>query len=113
MNKNNNRTENNVIYSTDPDWGKKSPEEPANEPVNRNKPVLRISLDRKRRAGKQVTMIEGVQTHELNDVCKKLKSRCATGGTVKDGNIELQGDHRKKAAAELGTSGYKYKFTGG
>lgn len=107
------RTERAVVYSTDPDWGKKSSEEPASEPVKGNIPVLRISLDRKHRAGKQVTLIEGVPSHELNDICKRLKSRCATGGTVKDGNIELQGDHRKKAAAELESSGYKFKFIGG
>ena len=97
MNKINNRTNKEVIYSTDPDWRKKSLEEPVNEPVKGNKPVLRISLDRKHRARKQVTLIEGVPNHALNDICKQLKSQCANGGTVKDGNIVLHGDHRKKA----------------
>jgi translation initiation factor 1 len=49
----------------------------------------------------------------MKSLGKRLKRACGTGGTVKDGNIEIQGDHRDKVAAELQALGYKTKFTGG
>ena len=49
----------------------------------------------------------------MKSLGKQLKRACGTGGTVKDGNIEIQGDHREKVAAELEALGYKTKFTGG
>ncbi len=57
----------------------------------------------KRTFGKQITLIEGINQKEINliDLGKKLKSKFACGGTVKDGNIELQGDHKDKVKQEL------------
>ena len=57
----------------------------------------------KRTFGKQITLIEGINQKEINltDLAKKLKSKFACGGTVKDGNIELQGDHKDKVKQEL------------
>jgi translation initiation factor 1 len=49
----------------------------------------------------------------MKSLSKRLKQACGTGGTVKDGNIEIQGDHRDKVADELRALGYKTKFTGG
>jgi len=49
----------------------------------------------------------------MKSLGKQLKQACGSGGTVKDGNIEIQGDHRDKVAAELGALGYKTKFVGG
>ena len=61
----------------------------------------------KRRYGKMVTIVEGINANDIdiNDLARQLKTKCASGGTVKDGNIELQGDHKKKvheALLELG-----------
>lgn len=101
-----------VVYSTDPDWTPDTAE--AAEPVSEAAPkaVIRIELDKKQRAGKKVTVISHLPSHELETVCKKLKSVCATGGTVKNSTIELQGDQRKKASAQLTAQGYKVKVIG-
>jgi len=61
----------------------------------------------KRRYGKMVTIVEGINANDIdiNDLARQLKTKCASGGTVKDGRIELQGDHKKKvqdAPVELG-----------
>jgi translation initiation factor 1 len=63
----------------------------------------------KRRYGKTVTIIEGINPSEidLEDLAKQLKTRCASGGTVKEGNIELQGDHKKKVQSVLEDLGFK------
>jgi len=62
----------------------------------------------KRRYGKMVTIIEGINSSDIDidDLARKLKTKCASGGTVKDGNIELQGDHKKKVRAELEKMGF-------
>ncbi len=57
----------------------------------------------KRRYGKMVTIIEGIDANDIdiNDLARQLKTKCASGGTVKEGNIELQGDHKKKVMEAL------------
>ncbi len=67
------------------------------EQLIREQQVIKIRLDR-RKFGKEVTIIEGLvdSPDNLKKLAKKLKSRLATGGTVKDGKIELQGDHRHR-----------------
>jgi translation initiation factor 1 len=66
-----------------------------------------ISIDR-RRYGKIVTKIEGIldSAIDINELAKLLKNKCAAGGTVKGRVIELQGDHKKRAAAVLSTNGF-------
>lgn len=65
----------------------------------------------KRRYGKTVTIIEGLDTDiDIEGLAKTLKTKCASGGTVKDGNIELQGDHKKKVQKALEVLGYKVKI---
>lgn len=63
----------------------------------------------KRRYGKMVTMIEGIDDTaiDINQLAKILKSACASGGTVKDRTIELQGDHKKRASKVLENNGYR------
>ncbi len=62
----------------------------------------------KRRYGKTVTIVEGIESQDidLNDLAKTLKTKCASGGTVKDGKIELQGDHKKKVEEILTEMGF-------
>ncbi|HWQ84015.1 MAG TPA: translation initiation factor, partial [Anaerolineales bacterium] len=77
--------------------------------------VAAISRDRKGRGGKTVTLIRDLQLNpdDLKALLKQLKQTCATGGTIKDGVIEIQGDHRTQIAEKLRTMGYKTKFVGG
>ncbi len=67
------------------------------EQLIREQQFIKIRLDR-RKFGKEVTIIEGItgNTSELKQIASKLKSKLATGGTVKEGRIELQGDHRHR-----------------
>lgn len=61
----------------------------------------------RRRYGKLVTIVEGLRGINLNELAKKLKTKCASGGTVKNNAIELQGDHKKKAQLVLQELGLK------
>jgi translation initiation factor 1 len=74
-----------------------------------------IQRETKGRGGKTVTVVRNLQLapQELKALATQLKQACGTGGTVKDGAIEIQGDHREKIAATLRSLGYKTKFTGG
>lgn len=65
--------------------------------------TVRILIDRKGRKGKTVTLVTGLRHNPdtMRDLAHILKERCGTGGTVKEGNIELQGDQRERAKAEL------------
>ena len=77
--------------------------------------MAHIQREKKGRRGKTVTVIQNLQlsADDIKSLSKRLKQACGSGGTVKDGAIEIQGDHRDKVAAELGALGYKTKFTGG
>lgn len=77
--------------------------------------VVRVSRDKKQRRGKVVTVITGVPLAEadLTDLAGRLKRLCGTGGTVKDGTIEIQGDHRDRLADVLRDLGYQVKLAGG
>ena len=77
--------------------------------------IVRVMRDRKQRGGKTVTVIDGVMGSEaeLTTLAQQLKKLCGSGGTVKDGNIEIQGDHCDKVMAKLTALGYKVKRAGG
>jgi translation initiation factor 1 len=77
--------------------------------------IVRVMRDRKQRGGKTVTVITGVMGSEaeLTALGQQLKKLCGSGGTVKDGNIEIQGDHCEKVMAKLTSLGYKVKRAGG
>jgi translation initiation factor 1 len=76
---------------------------------------LRVQATRAGRKGKTVTVITGFQTKPevLADLVKQLKSQCGSGGTVKDNEIEIQGDHKQKILEILIKLGYKAKISGG
>ena len=77
--------------------------------------IVRVSLDTKGRKGKGVTLVKGVplDAPALAQLGKQLKAACGSGGTVKDGVIEVQGDHRATVIAALQKQGYSVKQAGG
>ena len=76
---------------------------------------VRVGRETKGRKGKGVTVVTGLPLagDELVALAKDLKARCGAGGTVRDGIIEIQGDHRDRLVAELQTRGYRAKKSGG
>ncbi|MCW6036633.1 translation initiation factor [Spirulina subsalsa FACHB-351] len=76
---------------------------------------LFIQASRKGRKGKTVTVISGFQCKAttLADLLKELKTKCGTGGTVKENTLEIQGDHKQKLLALLTEMGYRAKISGG
>ncbi len=96
-----------IVYSTDPDF--KVEEEKLEKPIlPAAQQLLKVLLDRKQRAGKSVTLIIGFEgnVNDLEELGKKLKTFCGTGGTVKDGEIIVQGDNREKIVQWLFKNGY-------
>lgn len=77
--------------------------------------IVRVRREVKGRRGKTVTTVSGVPLPdaELRALAAELKRRCGTGGSSKDGVIEIQGDHREVLVAELETRGYSVKLAGG
>jgi translation initiation factor 1 len=77
--------------------------------------IVRVSLDTKGRKGKGVTLITGLllKADELKTLGKELKQKCGVGGAVKDGNIEIQGDHRDKVIELLKARSFHVKRSGG
>lgn len=74
-----------------------------------------IRREKKGRGGKTVTVVYNLRLppDRLKELGKQLRQACGTGGTVKEGTIEIQGDHREKVAEALHAVGYRTKFTGG
>lgn len=105
----------NVVYSTNPDYGYDHDGEDEEDTLDANKQKLKVSIDRKKRKGKSVTLIEGfVGTNDdLKDLAKTLKSKCGVGGSAKDGEIIIQGELKQKVADILTNLGYKVKQVGG
>ena len=105
---------NGTVYSTNPDFVFDYGEEEVVtlDPAKQN---LRIMLDKKQRGGKKGTLVTGFQgsDYDLAVLGKELKSACGVGGSVKDGEILLQGDFREKVLALLLQKGYsKTKISG-
>ncbi|UBM60070.1 translation initiation factor [Marinilongibacter aquaticus] len=110
---NKNKKRQGVVYSTNPDFeyseGENEEETPANGQQN-----LKIWLDRKG-GNKVVTRVAGFQGNafDLAVLKKKLQQACGSGGSAKDGEILIQGDHRDKVLAALLAEGYSAKKAGG
>lgn len=100
-----------VVYSTNPDFKYQEEASAEEETLLPEKQRLVVRIDRRQRAGKQVTLVEGfVGTQDdLAALAKALKVKCGVGGTAKDGEITIQGDLRDKVTALLLSMGYNAK----
>ncbi|NDW17410.1 translation initiation factor [Dysgonomonas sp. 216] len=110
MKKNNNDWKDrlNVVYSTNPDFKYESEDEEESDTLPKEKQLLRVSLDKRNRKGKAVTLIAGFvgTDDDLQDLGKFLKVKCGVGGSAKDGEIIVQGDLRNKVLELLKKEGY-------
>jgi translation initiation factor 1 len=105
----------NIVYSTNPDFNYQFDEENEQDTLPPNQQKLYVSLDRKQRGGKEVTLIEGFVGAEddLKELGKKIKTKCGVGGTVKDNEIIIQGNFKDKVFDLLSKDGYQVKKKGG
>ncbi len=110
-----------IVYSTDKNWKEKC--ENCGEPLDQCKchdktkqsmktQTAFIRREKKGRAGKTVSIISNLKG-DLKALQKEIQKKCATGGSIKNGTIEIQGDHRDKIAAIIEAKGWKVKFMGG
>jgi translation initiation factor 1 len=97
---------NGLVYSTDANF--KTEEKTEDESLHAHEQLLKVRLDTKHRGGKLVTLVEGfsVKEDDLEKLGKQLKSFCATGRSVKNGEIIIQGDNREKILQWLIKAGY-------
>ena len=100
-----------VVYSTNPDFKYEQAAEEEAETLAPGKQRLIVRIDRRQRAGKQVTLVEGFvgKSEDLAALAKALKTKCGVGGTAKEGEITIQGDLRDKVTALLQSMGYNAK----
>jgi translation initiation factor 1 len=97
-----------LVYSTNQDYFNDNSEQTSTETLPNAEQRLRVKLDTKQRAGKIVTLVEGFAGTEddLEALGKRLKTKCGTGGSVKDGYIIIQGDYKEKIILWLKDWGY-------
>lgn len=97
-----------VVYSTNPDFD--YPEDAVKEQhtLLKNQQKLRLNIERAGRGGKTVTLVKGFigSEEDMMTLCKSLKQKCGVGGSVKDGEIIIQGDHRQRLIEILNKEGY-------
>lgn len=95
------------VYSTDPNFNFQQEDKSASTLLP-SQQKLKINLDKKQRAGKAVTLVEGFvgKDEDLQELGKKLKTFCGTGGSAKNGEIIIQGDQREKVLNWLVNNGY-------
>ncbi|NQX32847.1 translation initiation factor [Pedobacter boryungensis] len=103
------------MYSTDPSFVYEEETIANDEPISNAQQDLRVTLDKKNRGGKAVTLITGFRggDEKLMDLAKMLKTKCGVGGAAKDGEILIQGDFRDKVILILQKEEFKVKKSGG
>jgi translation initiation factor 1 len=105
-----------IVFSTNPDFNRWDDDvEQEAETLPPNKQNLTILLDKKQRKGKKVTLVKGFEgtDADLKELGKLLKSKCGVGGSVKNGEIIIQGEFKEKIKSILVEKGYKCKISGG
>jgi len=105
-----------IVFSTNPDYDYNYDDGSEDvETLAPNKQQLKVWIDKKRRRGKEVTLVTGFvgQEDDLKALGKTLKTKCGVGGSAKDGEIIVQGNQREKVVALLLDLGYKAKKAGG
>jgi translation initiation factor 1 len=104
-----------VVYSTSDSFEYNLGDDDSAETLPASQQKLKVLLDKKARAGKQVTLVEGFvgSDEDLKELGKLLKNKCGVGGSSKDGEILIQGDHRDKVLQVLLAAGYGAKKSGG
>lgn len=97
-----------MVYSTNPDYAFDTAGEDEAETLPKQQQKLRVAIERKNRGGKVVTVVKGFAGREadLKELGKLLKTKCGTGGAVKDGEILIQGEWRERLVALLRQEGY-------
>ena len=98
-----------VVFSTNPDYRYEEETQEQQETLPPEKQKLIVSIDRRNRGGKQVTLVSGFTgtDEDLADLARTLTVKCGVGGSAKDGEITIQGDFRDKVTALLTEMGYK------
>ena len=98
----------NVVYSTNPDFNYENIEEEEAETLPKNQQKLRVSMEKKGRGGKTVTLVKGFigKEDDLKDLGKLLKTKCGVGGSVKEDEIIIQGDFKQRITELLKAEGY-------
>jgi translation initiation factor 1 len=104
-----------VVYSTNPEFQYRKDEKQEQETLPPSQQKLIVSLDKKQRKGKSVTLIVGFigKEDDLKELGKKLKTKLGVGGSAKDGEILIQGDFRERVMEMLKADGYQAKRSGG
>tara|TARA_Y100000589_G_scaffold298959_1_gene307998 strand:- start:161 stop:505 length:345 start_codon:yes stop_codon:yes gene_type:complete len=104
-----------TVYSTNPDFNYEEIEGEVKETLPHHKQKLYVSLDKRNRKGKAVSLVEGFigTEKDIKNLGKMLKSKCGVGGSVKEGEILIQGDFRNKIIELLQKEGYQVKRKGG
>ena len=98
----------NVVFSTNPDLNYEKMEEEEEATLPKNQQKLRVSMEKKGRGGKTVTLIKGFigTEDDLKDLGKLLKTKCGVGGSAKEGEIIIQGDFKQRIIDLLKSEGY-------
>lgn len=98
----------NVVYSTNPDFKYETAEEEETETPEKSRQKLRVSIEKKGRGGKTVTLVSGFtgRGDDLKELGKLLKTKCGVGGSVKEGEIIIQGEFKQRIIELLKSEGY-------
>ncbi len=98
----------NIVYSTNPDFRYDDGTEEEEETIEKSRQKLRVAIEKKGRGGKTVTVVSGFigKEDDLKELGKMLKAKCGVGGSVKDGEILIQGEFKQRVVDLLKSEGY-------